>query len=90
MPEFISLISFQLAPTRATSLIEAMKLVKNPHLMCEKVYEGIKLLTAQISALCEKPEFDPNGEGWIKIDFSLLKITQEGKSMSHRLAPHQK
>ena len=29
--------------------------------MCEKVYDGVKSLTAQISALCEKPDVDPNG-----------------------------
>eukprot|EP00795_Rhopilema_esculentum_P001302 gene1302-15691_t len=50
----------QLAPTNANSLLRALNGIKNPHLMCEKVYDGVKSLTAQISALCEKPDVDPN------------------------------
>eukprot|EP00794_Sanderia_malayensis_P018719 gene18719-20608_t len=50
----------KIAPTQASSLIEAIKTVSNPHLMCEKVHEGIRSLTAQISALSEKPDVDPN------------------------------
>ena len=60
----ILFVSWQLAPTNAASLLNAMNKVKNPHLMCEKVYEGVKSLTSQIKELGEKAGVDPNGESF--------------------------
>ena len=49
-------------PTNGASLLHAMAKINNPHLMCEKVYEGVKSLIAQINELMEKGDRDPNGE----------------------------
>jgi len=66
----------RLVPTNGASLLHAMAKINNPHLMCEKVYEGVKSLIAQINELMEKGDRDPNA--------SELYHEESLKLMEHR------
>lgn len=51
----------QLAPTKNPSLINAMKFVKNPYKMCERLYKLVQSLTGQLKELIAQKNYDPRG-----------------------------
>lgn len=52
----------QLAPTKSRSVINAMKSVKNPHAMCERLYDLVQNLTGQLKELIAQKIYDQRGE----------------------------
>ena len=52
----------QLAPTKCRSVINAMKTVKNPHAMCERLYNLVHDLTGQLKELISQKVYDQRGE----------------------------
>ena len=52
--------------------------------MCEKVYEGVKSLIAQINELMEKGDRDPNGE-WLTYFYSVVTVNYFQYKDSHSL-----
>ena len=51
----------QLAPTKNPSLINAMKAIKNPYKMCERLYKLVQSLTGQLKELINQKVYDPRG-----------------------------
>ncbi|PFX21183.1 Inositol hexakisphosphate and diphosphoinositol-pentakisphosphate kinase 2 [Stylophora pistillata] len=49
----------KLAPTKSPSVIHAMKFVKNPYKMCEKLYNLVANLTGQLKELISQKTYDP-------------------------------
>lgn len=52
----------QLAPTKSPSVINAIKFVKNPYKMCEKLYTLVQNLTGQLKELISQKIYDPRGK----------------------------
>lgn len=52
----------QLAPAKSRSVINAMKSVKNPHAMCERLYDLVQNLTGQLKELIAQKIYDQRGE----------------------------
>lgn len=52
----------QLAPTKSRSVINALKSVKNPHAMCERLYDLVQNLTGQLKELIAQKIYDQRGE----------------------------
>ena len=50
----LSLLPLQLVPTMAKPIMEAMKKVKNPRATCDRLYNLIKSLLAQLRAMVER------------------------------------
>ncbi|XP_068711833.1 inositol hexakisphosphate and diphosphoinositol-pentakisphosphate kinase 2-like isoform X2 [Montipora foliosa] len=48
----------KLAPTKSRSVINAMKSVKNPHSMCERLYDLVQNLTGQLKELIAQKIYD--------------------------------
>ncbi|XP_074614886.1 inositol hexakisphosphate and diphosphoinositol-pentakisphosphate kinase 2-like isoform X2 [Acropora palmata] len=48
----------KLAPTKSRSVINAMKSVKNPHAMCERLYDLVQNLTGQLKELIAQKIYD--------------------------------
>ena len=55
-------VSLQLAPNKSPSVINAMKFVKNPYKMCEKLHNLVANLTGQLKELISQKSYDPRGE----------------------------
>ncbi|KAL9985509.1 hypothetical protein ACROYT_G007924 [Oculina patagonica] len=49
----------KLAPTKSRSVINAMNFVKNPHTMCEKLYNLVHDLTGQLKDMIAQKVYDP-------------------------------
>ncbi|XP_058944344.2 inositol hexakisphosphate and diphosphoinositol-pentakisphosphate kinase 2 isoform X5 [Pocillopora verrucosa] len=49
----------KLAPTKNPSLINAMKAIKNPYKMCERLYKLVQSLTGQLKELINQKVYDP-------------------------------
>ncbi|RMX45430.1 hypothetical protein pdam_00019295 [Pocillopora damicornis] len=49
----------RLAPTKNPSLINAMKAIKNPYKMCERLYKLVQSLTGQLKELINQKVYDP-------------------------------
>ena len=49
---------YQLAPTKSDSVLDAMKKVKNPHQMCEKLHLLVQGLTTQLKDMINDKVMD--------------------------------
>ena len=77
----------QLAPTKNPSLINAMKAIKNPYKMCERLYKLVQSLTGQLKELINQKVYDPRGRG-LSLQFKFLGLSHHSSLSEQPKASH--